>query len=304
MCQRKRFGTLGLRIVLSCGGLLLGLQPAFSAEATHKEGAAIRLTGDAALASLSTLAMNGEGKLLVCDQDARLIRVVSPEGKVLDTWKPNLSPQAICIGTGGVVYVAGSGKVARLDKAGKVLDQHSFGSGFLRSVDTPGIAATDKEVFVAVRARTGFELHRLDQDLGNPKRILEGVRGCCGQLDVATDGKDLYLAENTRHEVVRYSREGKVLGRWGKSERKGVEGFGGCCNPMSLRCVPGGEIYTIETRPDRIKRYTTSGKFLGLVAEFDIGKSCIPVAIGVTQDGNRVFVADSQTKVIRVLTKK
>lgn len=228
----------------------------------------------------------------------------NPEGRILETWQPALGPQAIGTADDGTVYVAGGGKLAHLDRSGKVLHRHTISGGLFRRPSSPSITVTAKDVFVVLRSGMGFDVYRLDHDLKSSRKILSGLRGCCGQLDITSDGKVLYVAENTRHQVGRYSRDGKLLSRGGTADRTEASGFGGCCNPMNIRVGPGGALYTTETGPDRVKRYSPDGTFLGVVANLSIGKSCISVPAAANRDGGRVYVGDSQNKVVHVLVKE
>ena len=49
------------------------------------------------------------------------IRIYSPEGKKIETWKIETEPKAICVGGDGTIIVGGAGKLIELDKDGKVL---------------------------------------------------------------------------------------------------------------------------------------------------------------------------------------
>jgi len=61
----------------------------------------------------------------------REVQVFSAEGKPLEHWPLDFDPQRITVGPNDEVFVAGSGKIARLDKNGKQIAQ----------VDSPHIAA-------------------------------------------------------------------------------------------------------------------------------------------------------------------
>ena len=104
------------------------------------------------------------------------------------------------------------------------------------------------------------------------------------------------------------------MGEWGKRDRTGQEGFGGCCNPTDLYLTSDGTAYTSESGLARIKRHDgESGKFLNVAG--NIGKKhvtragraaagCTSACIAVSPDGSRIYVQDTQNHVIRVLAKK
>jgi sugar lactone lactonase YvrE len=82
---------------------------------------------------------------------------------------------------------------------------------------------------------------------------------------------------------------------------------------MNLCLDAGGTLYTAESGPGRVKRYTPGGEFLGLVGYLGVTRfsrasglaaSCSNMAIAVTPDGKRVYVMDYKNKRIRVLREK
>lgn len=170
-----------------------------------------------------------------------------------------------------------------------------------------GIAVTARDVFVVCPTTKGYgyDIWRLDRSLANGKKIVTGLRGCCGQMDIQAAGGKVFAAENSRKRVVCYDRDGKQLAAWGKADRDGgIEGFGSCCNPMNLRVGPNGAIYTSEASLGRIKRYSPSGEFLGLVGTSSIVPGCKHVAIGVSRDGGRVYLLDITRAHIVVLARR
>src|SRR4029079_17367640 len=98
--------------------------------------------------------------------------------------------------------------------------------------------AGSKYVYTTTRASKGYgyRVWRTDLEFNNPQQIVDGLSGCCGQMDVQCCADELVVAESSRYRVVRYDSDGKKLDAWGKSQRDGVgEGFSGCCNPMNTR---------------------------------------------------------------------
>ncbi len=156
------------------------------------------------------------------------------------------------------------------------------------------ISATGDDVFLATHAATGygFDIWRMDDDFGAAALIVKDLSGCCGQMDVKANKDGVFVAENSRHRVRRFDRDGKVLGAWGVSARTGLEGFGSCCNPMNVAFGPGSAIYTAEDDTGRIKRYSPEGKLLGLVGAVELKPGCKNVSIAVSSDGSRVYMLD------------
>jgi len=116
----------------------------------------------------------------------------------------------------------------------------------------------------------------------------------------AKDGM-VFAAENARHRVVRFDRDGKMVGAWGRMDRTGVEGFGSCCNPMNIYFGADGLLYTAEATLGRIKRYTPDGQFKGVVGTAKISAGCINVTIAASRDGQRFYMLDRTGQCVRVL---
>jgi hypothetical protein len=156
------------------------------------------------------------------------------------------------------------------------------------------IAVTGDDVFVCcpATAGTGFDIWRTDRDFGTAKKIVTGLRGCCGNMYIQAHDGNVWVAENARKRVIGYDREGNQLAAWGSSDRKAIDGFGGCCNPMCIRIGPDGVVYTAESNLGHIKRFSPDGKFLGLVGTVKIVPGCKHVPIGIAANGHRVYMLD------------
>jgi hypothetical protein len=156
------------------------------------------------------------------------------------------------------------------------------------------ISATGSDVYLATRAAAGygFDIWRMDDEFGGGELIVKELRGCCGQMDVKANKDGIFVAENSRHRVCRFDRDGKELLVWGFGARTGLEGFGSCCNPMNVAFGPEGAVYTAEDDTGRIKRYSVDGKLLGLVGAVELKPGCKNVSIAVSKDGSRVYMLD------------
>jgi hypothetical protein len=168
------------------------------------------------------------------------------------------------------------------------------------------VAATDKDIYVVAGETKGYgyAVWRMDRNFENPKEVLNGVAGCCGQMDIQATGDDLWVAQNCSHNVGHYDRDGKKVSTFGKRGRDGeADCFGGCCNPMNVRVGPGGRIYTAESE-GMVRAFAADGKIEGLVGTVKIGGGCKNVAIAVSPDGNTVYFCDQPGSKIHVMTKK
>jgi len=179
-------------------------------------------------------------------------------------------------------------------------------SAALRKRAVTAIAVSGSDVFVACPATEGYgyDVWRTTTDLKDPKKIVTGLRGCCGQMDIQAAKGKVIVAENSRFRVACYDRDGKPLTTWGKGSRQGVEGFGSCCNPMNVRVGPDGNIYTSESNVGRIKRYSPDGKLLGVVGAATIVPGCKHVAIDMNADMSRFYMLDITRTNIIVMDKR
>ncbi len=157
-----------------------------------------------------------------------------------------------------------------------------------------GISSTQDDVYVVCREQKGygFAAWRMDHDFQNPVKVLSELRGCCGQMDVQAIGTELYVAENTKHRVGHYDRNGKPVEEFGTTAGKGnSEGFGGCCNPMNLCFGPEREVLTAESE-GIIRRFSAAGDYLGLVGRVTLTGGCKNVAVTASPDGDRIYFCD------------
>jgi len=169
-----------------------------------------------------------------------------------------------------------------------------------------GIAVTDQDVFVACSSAVGwgYDVWKLDSQLENGKKVVENLRGCCGQMDIQAQGEHLVVAENSMHRVSCYDRAGKLIKNIGERESISKLGFEGCCNPMNCRLGSGGEIYTSESSIGRIRKYSTDGTYLGLVAKASLVSGCKHVAVAVNSDGSKVYLLDVTKGEILIMGQK
>jgi sugar lactone lactonase YvrE len=144
---------------------------------------------------------------------------------------------------------------------------------------------------------------RTDKSFAGPKQIIKGLSGCCGQMDIQASGGEVFVAENSRHRVVRYDRDGAEVGRFGKTDREGVgEGFSGCCNPMNLCFTADGALLASESN-GVVKRFTPDGKYENTVGVAKVPEGCKNSAIGISSDGDRVYYIDIQQSKILMLAR-
>jgi hypothetical protein len=168
-----------------------------------------------------------------------------------------------------------------------------------------GMAVSEKDVFIACGdVGYGYAVWRFTKDLKDPKQILSEIGGCCGQMDIQCHGPDVLVAENTKHQFSRYDREGKKVGSFGK---RGLDTdptcFGSCCNPMNLRAVGVGDIYTAESE-GVIKRFGPSGEFIETAGVVKLTGGCKNVAVAVSADAKKIYFCDLPGSKFHILEKK
>ena len=99
----------------------------------------------------------------------------------------------------------------------------------------------------------------------------------------------IYCSNPGRHQVEKYTSDGKYLGSFG--EAGGVAGkFCGCCNPVHLSYTSTGEIITSEKGNPRISCYSNEGKFQSqLLDSKTLGGGNVAYRVKVA--GDNLFVA-------------
>lgn len=276
-------------------------------------------------------------------EPAPAVRVYSTTGKLLRTLPLPIKPGAIAVGQDGVLFVGGGGKLLKLDAAGNLLasvpspvagesveigpdmdemiremakDQQRPVDGIRKEMkeglqrrlsEVTGVAVTEQDVFLAVPSPNDFtfRVYRFDHALQNPKLVVEKLRGCCGQMDIQAHAGNLWIPHNARHQVECRDRDGKQLSKFGKAGRVKAQDFGGCCEPKNMRVLSSGDILVAESGPPTcIKRFSASGKFLGVVALADSKGECVRVTVQASSDGSRYYLLDTERDAIRVFGAK
>lgn len=207
------------------------------------------------------IAVDEQDRILVAAD--RSIRVFLPEGTPSATI--NLSAEPICLAARHAQVVVGfRDHVEWLSPTG----QRRATSPTLPG--TPALAslavAENGEVFAADGgnrviwrfASDGRSMSRLDRE-GREFSVPHDF------FPILTDGHQLVVANLGRHRIETITARGVVVSAWGNRTR-GLEGFGGCCNPISLARTPSGDFITAEGGLPRIKRFDAAGRFKELLA--------------------------------------
>ncbi|MGC3960509.1 MAG: hypothetical protein QM813_22040 [Verrucomicrobiota bacterium] len=298
--------------------------------------------------ALRNFCLNAEGNILACfagndKKSPSGLRVYSPKGELLQTLPLDIKPSAVCVAKDGSIFVAGDGKVFKLDTTGKVLasadspvanipvviteeiekmlkesrrdtgrtleQEKELMKNSLekRRSDVTGIAVTEQDVFMAVPTPNAFtyQVYRFDHSLGNAKVVVEKLRGCCSQMDIQTFGGNLWIPHNARHRVESLDRDGKELTNFGKAGKVKAADFGGCCEPKNLRVLPNGDILAAESGPPTcIKRFSAAGKFIEVLAMTKEDGDCVRVTVEASPDGKQFYMLDTKHDAIRIFAAK
>lgn len=194
---------------------------------------------------------------------------------------------------------------AHVDSRRKMTDDQIVDEAIERVRQIHRVAATADAVFLVTNQETGhgFAVWRCSTELDDPVRIVEGLAGCCGQMDVQAVEGGLAIAENSRHHVRLVDFDGEEIRTFGETSLADVtKGFGGCCNPMNT-CVDGdGSLLTSESN-GLVKRYGLDGEFRGVVGVADVQAGCKNSSIGMSADGSTLYYLDVQKGTVVVLEK-
>ncbi len=173
-----------------------------------------------------------------------------------------------------------------------------------RTATFTGIAVAEKDFFVVCSGPGySFNAWRTNHDLQDAKLIVQGLRGCCGQMDCQTHGGDLWIPMNTQHKVYRYDRDGKELSKFGKRDREAADGFGGCCEPKNMRFGEDGFVYCSESGPPVcVKRFSLDGKFQNVACFPVYATGCVRVSVDLC--GKKVFLLSPNENAIYVFAPK
>lgn len=174
-----------------------------------------------------------------------------------------------------------------------------------RLVGIHSLAVSDQDVFVVTASTQGYGyvVWRMTHEFTEPTQIGESLSGCCGQMEIQCHDGCVYAAENSRHRVVRFDRDGKKLGSFGKRDRKAAgAGFGSCCNPMNVRFSSSGDLFTSESN-GMVKRFTPDGKFVESVGVAKVRPGCKSSIIALSPDMKRVYYFDSEHSTIVMLDR-
>ncbi|MBP87161.1 MAG: hypothetical protein CMJ64_10655 [Planctomycetaceae bacterium] len=282
-------------------------------------------------------------------QNVRAEETAKPTHKIVARFDTEAArPRGIAVGANGRVYIAADRQVLAFNEAGKA----ERGITFDRPVRCIATRATgDILVGLAHHVEVlDADLHRTQQwdSLGNESlvtglatageatfiadsagrlvwhcgadgtivaRIRRTAAGFSSPLEYFTlaaggAGK-LHVANPLRHRVETYTIDGEFVSSWGRRSRD-LDGFGGCCNPVSLAVLSNGQFVTAERGQPRVRVYDSAGRFESLLAgpeDFESNANvsanddtCSLGGIDLAIDSrDKIYVLDRVTGVVRII---
>lgn len=188
-------------------------------------------------------------------------QVVPPDSNVFKGGKGDQPgqfefPHGIAIDSVGNIFVAdtNNGRIQKFSAKGDYLA--TFGQGICKS--PKGIIVDADNIFVADSATNRILKFKAD-DFSLLKEWTEQNEGLYGPLDIAMDAdKNLYVADQGRARIVKFTMNGEFLGAWGRSGT----GDGEFVELTSVAVDDEQRVYVADARNARIQIFDANGKFL------------------------------------------
>ncbi len=297
-------------------------------EPSHEKLAAIKITGDNGC-GLQTLCADSEGRVLALVAPPRYfdaakkdvtseVRVLTPDGKSAGEWKVPFHAHSLNVGPDGSVYVAGDGKVARFDKAGKPLGQIELPhiAELLKDQTTLKTRAEEqikaqKDSFEQARKQFTEQKEKLEkkkaEDLTkNEAKQLEQFKAILKSYEESAQFYDKMTVESVVSDLVGRLKiingialsekdlflvcgetKGYGYAIWRmthdfKDAKQVKGGVGGCCGQMDIQ-VAGNDFLLAENTNYKFARYDRDGKSVGAWGKgllVEPGKECPPDCFG------------------------
>jgi hypothetical protein len=221
-----------------------------------------------------------------------------PNGEILAGQRENIT---VCDSTGAVISVWGDMPKGMLPTSIAIVGE----SIFVADAESKALWKFD-----AAGKRTGVIGAR------DPERNIRGFKIPSPYFCVrmAPDGL-LRVTNPGEHQIEAYTLEGDLEIAWGKASFS-IDGFCGCCNPVSFDIFADGSFVTCEKGLPRVKLYDSHGGFSGLVA----GPEAFPEYLKAANAGTlpslgsgihaaidpqgRVLVLDPIAGNVRIMTHK
>ncbi len=250
----------------------------------------------------------------------KAVRIFSDMGQMTSEIKIADKPVCLDIASDGKIYIGMKDHIELYNRQGERLAawQRIGNNAILTS-----IAVYKNNVFVADAGNrivihydlTGIIVNHIGRK--NIEKNIPGFVVPSPYFDIAAGHDGLLRVINPGlHRIEVYTFDGELEFWWGKFSA-GVEGFTGCCNPVTFAILEDGSYVTCEKGLVRVKIYDPDGNFVGVVAgpkhllEDGVAQICyLPqdcqkggFDLAVDAMG-RVFVLDTIKNIVRIFSKK
>lgn len=250
------------------------------------------------------LAIGPDGRIHVAGD--RSVVILDKDGRKLSAFKLSGAASCMAINDSGEIYVGINDHVEVYDRQGK---RRATWPKISDNALITGLATAPGSVLVAdagAKLIRKYDLNgkplnswgKKDEDKGIPGFIIPSPYF---EIHLAPD-KTLWVANTGRYQLENYSLAGEFKSSWGKPEF-GLNGFCGCCNPVSFAFLKDGRIVTSEKGIVRIKIYNEIGEISDVVAapnQFAEG-AIVDLAVDVNQ---HILALDDRSRRIKIFEKK
>jgi hypothetical protein len=220
-----------------------------------------------ALERARNIAVANDGSIFVCGTGG--IRKFTPKGESTLHIPLEQPVYSLAIRPSGEIRAGQAGKITVFSPNGVEMKTWS---GFSAKFLPTSITITKDRVFVAdAGERVVLQLDADGKQISvigakDPERNIQGfmIPSPYFCVRMAPDGL-LRVTNPGEHLIEAYTTNGDREIAWGKSSFA-IDGFCGCCNPVSFDIFPDGSFVTCEKGLPRVKLYDSHGTFTGLVA--------------------------------------
>lgn len=179
-----------------------------SSKGTHKQVRVLRPTLEGGAARLHTFCVDGAGNLLCCvsvagsdDAFRQGILKFSPEGELLAKFALGFEPTAVNLAQDGSIYVAGAGRVAKLDPNGKVITETATPNmGDPAEFQKRALEAAQEQRQTMLSAyQRQVQIYK--KQIAETEQIPEGERTAIQNARLKTAARQLEIFENALKQV-------------------------------------------------------------------------------------------------------
>lgn len=288
--------------------------------------AAFSLTGNALLAGgnasrsfqvnakqVRGLAVDADGRIAVAAD--RAVLVFHPSGELARETAAGAAVRSVGFDRRGSLFVAFRDQVGRVADSGAI-DLLGVPFGGRESAIAALALADNGEIFAADSGeRLVWRLDAEGKVLGQIRPAEKTFAVPRAFFPIAWRHGRLIVADPGRHRIQTYTADGRLVASWGARSRK-IDGFGGCCNPVSFAALADGTIVTAERGQPRVKAFNAGGRLSRVLAGPDDFAASLEAARGEEGDlfgcqgglldvapspGGGVVVLDRTTHELRVL---